>query len=87
MSMPPKTQPTTQPKNPLHGITLATIVNELVAAHGWEELGARVPVRCFTIEPSVKSSLTFLRRTPWARTAVESLYLELLAKRSAILSP
>jgi len=64
-----------QPRNPLHGITLEAIVNELVAELGWEELGRRVPIRCFTNEPSVASSLRFLRRTPWARAKVEDLYL------------
>lgn len=64
-----------QPKNPLHGITLEAIVTELVDVLGWEELGRRIPIRCFTIDPSVASSLTFLRRTPWARSKVESLYL------------
>ncbi|TFG87194.1 MAG: DUF2132 domain-containing protein [Chromatiales bacterium] len=64
-----------QPDNPLHGITLETIVNELVAALGWEELGQRIPVRCFNSDPSVASSLKFLRRTPWARAKVEALYL------------
>ena len=64
-----------QPKNPLHGITLETIVNELVARHGWAELGRRIEIRCFTHDPSVKSSLTFLRKTPWARKKVEDLYL------------
>jgi uncharacterized protein (DUF2132 family) len=66
-----------QPRNPLHGITLEQIVNELVASLGWEELGRRIPVRCFTKDPSVASSLKFLRRTPWARSKVEALYLEL----------
>lgn len=65
-----------QPRNPLHGITLEVIVSELVAALGWEELGHRIPVRCFTNDPSVASSLRFLRRTPWARAKVEALYLE-----------
>ena len=65
-----------QPKNPLHGITLEAIVTELVDVLGWEELGRRIPVRCFTNDPSVASSLTFLRRTPWARSKVESLYLQ-----------
>lgn len=65
-----------QPRNPLHGITLEAIVNELVASLGWEELGRRIPVRCFTNDPSVASSLKFLRRTPWARAKVEALYLE-----------
>ena len=63
--------------NRLHGITLAQIITALVARLGWAELGARVPVRCFLLEPSLASSLTFLRRTPWARAQVEALYLEL----------
>ena len=70
-----------QPKNPLHGITLATMMDELLAAYGWDGLSERINVRCFTHDPSVKSSLTFLRRTPWARTQVETLYLSLLASR------
>lgn len=60
--------------DPMHGVTLEMIVNELVAYFGWEELGKRVPVKCFTHEPSVASSLKFLRRTPWARAKVEGLY-------------
>ena len=64
-----------QPNNPLHGITLETIITELVARHGWEGLGQMIEVRCFTHDPSVKSSLTFLRKTPWARKKVEDLYL------------
>jgi uncharacterized protein (DUF2132 family) len=66
---------TKQPGNPLHGITLEMILNELVAHYGWPELGAQVDIRCFTTDPSVGSSLKFLRRTPWARAKVESLYL------------
>ncbi len=61
--------------DPLHGITLERIVTELVAHFGWEELGRSVPVRCFLYDPSVKSSLAFLRRTPWARTKVEAMYV------------
>lgn len=64
-----------QPKNPLHGLTLQALVEELVAAYGWEELGRQVPIRCFQFEPSVASSLKFLRRTPWAREKLESYYL------------
>ncbi|AKV03847.1 hypothetical protein AKJ09_10510 [Labilithrix luteola] len=64
----------------LHGVTLAAIVEYLVAHLGWEALGERVPVNCFTSNPSVKSSLTFLRRTPWARTKVEQLYIELRSR-------
>lgn len=67
-----------QPKNPLHGKTLEMIVVALVEKYGWEELGARIPINCFNIDPSIKSSLTFLRRTPWARKKVEDLYLDSL---------
>jgi uncharacterized protein (DUF2132 family) len=65
----------TQPNNPLHGITLEAMVNALVETCGWEEMARAVDIRCFQIDPSVRSSLTFLRRTPWARAKVEALYL------------
>jgi uncharacterized protein (DUF2132 family) len=65
-----------QPNNPLHGKTLEMILNHLVEKYGWEELGDRITIRCFTHNPSVKSSLTFLRKTPWARIKVEDLYLQ-----------
>jgi len=65
-----------QSNDPLHGITLEQIVNRLNDHYGWEELGKRITIRCFTSNPSVKSSLKFLRRTPWARQKVEDLYLE-----------
>ncbi len=64
-----------QPRNPLHGLTLAQILEELVAYFGWPELGQQIDIRCFTTDPSVNSSLKFLRKTPWAREKVESLYL------------
>ena len=64
-----------QANNPLHGITLEQIVNSLVDHYGWNELGKRINIRCFTSDPSVKSSLKFLRRTPWARTKVEELFI------------
>ena len=67
-----------QPKNPLHGITLERIVTELASHHGWAELGERIDIRCFNHEPSIASSLKFLRRTPWAREQVEALYLDTL---------
>lgn len=67
-----------QPANPLHGIKLETIVEALAAHYGWEDLGQRIPIRCFISEPSVASSLKFLRKTPWAREKVESLYLFML---------
>ncbi|WP_445397723.1 VF530 family protein [Zobellella sp. An-6] len=66
-----------QPKNPLHGITLEALLTELVERYGWEELARRVNINCFKQDPSIKSSLKFLRRTPWARTQVEELYLRL----------
>ena len=74
----------TQPNNPLHGVKLASIVEELVAYYGWEELGNKISIRCFTHDPSVKSSLTFLRKTPWARTKVENLYLRMLERKAAL---
>lgn len=64
-----------QAGNPLHGITLETILTELVAEYGWAELGRLIPIRCFNHEPSIKSSLKFLRKTAWARDKVEQLYL------------
>lgn len=64
-----------QPKNPLHGIKLQTIVEQLEQHYGWDGLAERVPVNCFRSDPSVKSSLKFLRKTPWAREKVEALYI------------
>ena len=64
-----------QPRNPLHGLTLEAIVTALAGHYGWAELGERIPLRCFTHDPSVGSSLKFLRKTPWARDKVEGLYL------------
>lgn len=64
-----------QPKDPLHGVTLEVVITRLVEQYGWEALGNRIPIRCFTNSPSIKTSLTFLRRTPWARKKVESLYI------------
>ncbi len=63
-----------QPNNPTHGITLEMMLNALVEVYGWEELSERIRIRCFARDPSVKSSLTFLRKTPWARAKVEALY-------------
>lgn len=70
-----------QPNNPLHGLTLEAIVTRLVERYGWAELGRHIPIKCFTSDPSIKSSLKFLRKTPWARTKVEELYLRALVKR------
>lgn len=64
--------------DPLHGKTLEAILNHLVAHFGWEELGRRIRINCFTKDPSIKSSLTFLRKTPWARKKVEELYISTL---------
>lgn len=65
-----------QPNNPLHGVTLEMILTKLVERYGWAELGERITINCFINNPSVKSSLTFLRKTPWARQKVEDLYLD-----------
>ena len=70
-----------QPRNPLHGITLEQMLLALVERIDWEAMGVAVPIRCFTHEPSIASSLKFLRRTPWARAKVEELYLQGLAGR------
>jgi len=70
-----------QPNNPLHGITLETILHELVAYYGWEQLGQRIQINCFIADPSIQSSLKFLRKTPWARKKVEDLYLYLKTGR------
>ncbi|WP_066705062.1 VF530 family DNA-binding protein [Curvibacter delicatus] len=74
-SSPPPSPPPAQPRNPLHGMTLEAIVTALVAHYGWPGLAERIPVRCFSHDPSVTSSLKFLRKTPWARDKVEGLYL------------
>lgn len=66
-----------QKNNPLHGITLEQILERLVAHYGWEEMGQRITIRCFQSDPSIKSSLKFLRKTPWAREKVEALYLNM----------
>lgn len=80
-SPPSPAAPPAQPRNPLHGLTLEAIVKALQAHYGWQQLGELVPVRCFTHEPSVGSSLRFLRKTPWAREKVESLYLFMLREQ------
>ncbi|TJY37362.1 VF530 family protein [Pontimicrobium aquaticum] len=72
-----------QPNNPLHGVKLEQIINDLVTHYGWEYLGYNINIRCFTNDPSVKSSLKFLRRTPWARTKVETMYLNMLEKKNS----
>lgn len=67
-----------QPNNPLHGVTLAHILDHLVTTYGWQELATRININCFKSNPSIKSSLNFLRRTPWAREKAEKLYLKSL---------
>lgn len=69
-------QPQQQPNNPLHGVKLVDILEFLVDEYGWDELGYLINIRCFNYDPSIKSSLKFLRKTPWARTKVENLYLD-----------
>jgi uncharacterized protein (DUF2132 family) len=79
--LPPPADPSSphaQARNPLHGVTLETMIKALVAHFGWDELARRIPVRCFALDPSVTSSLKFLRKTPWAREKVEGLYLFVL---------
>jgi uncharacterized protein (DUF2132 family) len=65
----------THPRDPLHGVKLEYIINQLVQRHGWSEMGRRIPIRCFQFNPTVKSSLTFLRKTPWARQKVENWFI------------
>lgn len=79
MSTTPPENP--QARNPLHGLTLETIVTQLADHYGWDDLGARIQIRCFTHDPSVGSSLKFLRKTPWARKKVEGLYLFMLREQ------
>jgi uncharacterized protein (DUF2132 family) len=74
-------KPATQVRNPLHGVTLEAMVTALADYYGWDELGHRIPVRCFNLDPSVGSSLKFLRKTPWAREKVEGLYLFMLREQ------
>ena len=77
----PSPAPIAQPRNPLHGVTLEAMVVALSEYFGWDGLGARIPVRCFQSDPSVASSLKFLRKTPWAREKVEGLYLFMLREQ------
>lgn len=72
----------TQKNNPLHGITLEQLLTHLVEQYGWEYLDEQIRINCFKFDPSIKSSLTFLRKTPWARTKVENLYLYLKRKEN-----
>lgn len=75
--------PKTQQNNPLHGITLKDILTKLFDEYGWEKLGKLIDIRCFNLDPSMNSSLKFLRSTPWARAKVEELYLQLAAKNES----
>lgn len=76
------TDPQPQAKNPLHGVTLERMLNELVEHFGWAAMGERIRIRCFTDDPSVASSLKFLRKTPWAREKVEGMYLFMLRDKA-----
>jgi uncharacterized protein (DUF2132 family) len=78
---PPPPSAAEQPRNPLHGVTLEAMVRALEATYGWAGLAQRIPIRCFSQEPSLASSLKFLRRTPWARDKVEGLYLYMLREQ------
>lgn len=82
LGMNDKIAPSEQPRNPLHGVTLEAMVRALEAHYGWEALARQIPIRCFSHEPSVSSSLKFLRKTPWARDKVESLYLFMLREQA-----
>jgi len=75
-----KPKDNSQVNNPLHGVKLAEIIQYLVSIYGWEELGTRIKIKCFNSDPSINSSLKFLRRTPWARAKVENLYLRTIEK-------
>jgi uncharacterized protein (DUF2132 family) len=72
-----------QPNNPLHGMTLEMMLSQLMEHYGWDKMGQIIDIRCFTHDPSIKSSLKFLRKTPWARTKVENLYLNYLRETLA----
>jgi uncharacterized protein (DUF2132 family) len=72
--------PESRSKDPLHGITLERLLTELVERVGWREMANRVAIRCFLFDPSIKSSLTFLRRNAWARTKVEAMYVDLMSR-------
>jgi uncharacterized protein (DUF2132 family) len=78
----PESNRPTQRRNPLHGVTLEAMLTELVAHFGWPELGARIQINSFNTDPSIKSSLKFLRKTPWAREKVEGLYLFMLREQA-----
>ena len=81
MTTAPAPAPQPQARNPLHGITLERMVTDLADYYGWDGLSENIPLRCFSVDPSVSSSLKFLRKTPWAREKVESLYLYTLRRQ------
>ncbi len=81
------TTPIAHPRDPLHGITLETILNHLVQKHGWKEMAHRIQIRCFMFNPTIKSSLTFLRKNPWAREKVEGWFIAELPYVAAPQSP
>lgn len=71
----PMSLPSSHPNDPLHGVTLESVLRKTVERHGWEEMGRMIPIRCFMFDPTIKSSLTFLRKTPWARKRLEDWYV------------
>ena len=75
LAVPSESESNSHPRDPLHGVKLEFIINQLVQRHGWSEMGRRIPIRCFQFNPTVKSSLTFLRKTPWARQKVENWFI------------
>lgn len=81
------TAPGAPSRDPLHGVTLERMLDELVEHYGWKAMGDRVAIRCFTSDPSVSSSLKFLRKTPWARAKVEEMYLSMLRERAGRAHP
>lgn len=83
----PRMTPAHEQSNPMHGITLERMLTELVAHYGWNAMGQKIQIRCFTSDPSIPSSLKFLRRTPWARQKVEAMYRDLLRVRARQASP
>ena len=87
MNPKPPPAPAAQPRNPLHGLSLEAMVTALAAHYGWAGLAERIPLRCFSSDPSVSSSLKFLRKTPWAREKVESLYLFMLREQARAARP
>ena len=81
------TEPASHPRDPLHGVTLEQILNRMVQRYGWNEMADRIPIRCFQFDPSVKSSLTFLRKTPWARQKIEEWFIAQVWEPAPVQAP